>query len=56
MKKLEKLKEKSLERKTMGSVLGALIASDYTIYSTGCVITGNVECWDCSDTSRDKDK
>jgi len=56
MKKLEKLKSKGLEKKTLSSVLGALIAPDYTIYSTGCTHSNNTPAYDCSDETRDKDK
>ncbi|WHF51916.1 hypothetical protein QGN23_01240 [Chryseobacterium gotjawalense] len=56
MKKLENLRPKELKKKNLNTIIGALMAPDFTVYQTGCTDTGSPNIADCSDSHSDKDK
>lgn len=57
MKKLEKLKAKTIKNRQLNSVYGGLMAPDATVtfYDTHCSDSGNGAS-DCEDGTKDKDK
>ncbi|WHF51917.1 hypothetical protein QGN23_01245 [Chryseobacterium gotjawalense] len=54
MKKLEKLKSKTINKKSLAKVLGALMAPDYTVYNTQCSTSSGGQSIDCDDCKKDK--
>lgn len=57
MKKLEKLKNKSLKKNILPSLYGGMVAPDATVtlYQTHCSDSGGGAS-DCEDTTKDKEK